>query len=197
VIYLYGYLGIGALVMFCLLLKNRFKSRKEDKSSSDSRGMSCSLSDVMILASGVPIWPFWVYLQVSQGGSGHGTNANQEFVVTREDLLSEMSISEIEQREKVSDPLGAVPDLPFGHLNAAWKEFLEKARPTDNLWTFSARWRSRFGSVELRQGYVVVREEEIGPYFLALRKYLGKRGFPTKRDKLRDDIPAFLRKHAD
>jgi hypothetical protein len=194
-IYLYGYLGIGVLVLSGLLLKARFNPQKEDLSFYGSRRMSWSLSDVMLFALGVLIWPFFVYL-VSQNAPEYGSSEEQKFAVIHEDLLSEMSISEIEQQEKVFDPLGAVPDLPFGHLNAAWEKFLKQVQPTDRLWSFSTQW-SQWGSSELRQGYVVVRGEEIGPYFLTLRKYLETRDFAAVLDKLNEDIPAFLRKQGD
>ncbi|WVM93015.1 hypothetical protein ULG90_02285 [Halopseudomonas pachastrellae] len=47
-----------------------------------------------------------------------------EFAVTEDHLLESLTVAEIEARERVADPLGAVPDLPFGHLNTAWQEFL-------------------------------------------------------------------------
>ena len=49
-----------------------------------------------------------------------------EFAVTGDHLLESLTVAEIEARERVSDPLGAVPDLPFGHLNTAWCEFLAR-----------------------------------------------------------------------
>jgi hypothetical protein len=122
-----------------------------------------------------------------------------EFKITREDLLAEMSLSEIEEREMVLDPMRAAPCLPFGHLNPAWKKFLEDVQPSDVYWSFSAQftpWRW----TELRQGYVVVRGEEIGPYFIAVKTCLDEgKGMPFK-DKADDSfggIPEFLRKYAD
>jgi hypothetical protein len=43
-----------------------------------------------------------------------------QFAVQPGDLLELLSVEEIEQREQVFDPLGAVAELPFGHLNDAW-----------------------------------------------------------------------------
>jgi hypothetical protein len=42
------------------------------------------------------------------------------FRVRTEDLQRRMSIGEIESAEVIRDPLGAVPELPFGHLNRPW-----------------------------------------------------------------------------
>ena len=36
----------------------------------------------------------------------------------------------------VTDPLGRVPDLPFGHLNAGWCAFLAGRQVKDKLWYF-------------------------------------------------------------
>jgi len=96
----------------------------------------------------------------------------REFAVAREDLLEELSVGEIEHREKVHDPLGAVPDLPFGHLNGAWRKFLKGMQPGDELWSFSAYWTTNWGSKELRSGYVIVQGETIGPYYQTESKKL-------------------------
>ena len=77
-----------------------------------------------------------------------------------------MTIEEIESRERISDPLGAVPSLPFGHLNAAWAEFKDNLQTGDELRFFSVPWKECW-NMELHEGYVVLREEEIGPWFTA------------------------------
>ena len=89
----------------------------------------------------VPFWPVIVFVKVKQIISAEPDSTATDkpvFAVARSELLEQLSIDEIEQREKVVDPLGAVPDLPFGHLNAAWKKFLEVMEPQDSIWTFSA-----------------------------------------------------------
>lgn len=96
----------------------------------------------------------------------------KEFAVERGDLQERLSLQEIEQRERVTDPLGAVPDLPFGHLNGAWRKFLESKSPEDEVWTFSAHWTTSWGQKELRAGYVIVRGDGVGPYFQTVGKIL-------------------------
>ena len=68
--------------------------------------------------------------------------------------------------------LAAVPDLPFGHLHASWKKFLESVDPDDALWTFNAHWTTNWGYKELGSGYAVVPGEAIGPHFLTIWKTL-------------------------
>ena len=45
-----------------------------------------------------------------------------------EHLLGNATVHNAEAVAVVVDPLGRVPALPFGHLNAAWKAFLEKKK---------------------------------------------------------------------
>ena len=84
-------------------------------------------------------------------------------------IKERLSIEDIEARERVIDPLGAVPELPFGHLHSAWKAFLEGISPDDALWSFSANW-TRWGRKELRDGYVIVRGDIIGAHFQTVWK---------------------------
>lgn len=88
----------------------------------------------------------------------------KEFKVTREDLVEHVSLDEVERREWVSDPLGAVPEVPFGHLNAAWQEYLKQVGEGAELWTYAARW-TQWGHTFVRTGYVAVQENSVGPHF--------------------------------
>ena len=40
-------------------------------------------------------------------------------------------VGQVEAREKVVDPMGAAPNLPFGYLSAAWTTFIEGVRVDD------------------------------------------------------------------
>lgn len=88
------------------------------------------------------------------------------FFVHREDLIRQMTIEEIEQQEHVADPMRAVPDLPFGHLNAAWVEFKANLEQQDSVWSFAAQWAPDWGRKEIREGYVILRGDNVGQYFL-------------------------------
>jgi hypothetical protein len=85
--------------------------------------------------------------------------APPEFKVTREHLREVQSIESIETGARVFDPLGAVPDLPFGHLNAAWEKLKSGMQPGDTVATFIAPWEE-FGVMWKRSGYAVVRAGE-------------------------------------
>ena len=81
--------------------------------------------------------------------------------IKREHLLEELTLTEIELRERVVDPLAAAPDLPFGHLNPLWESFVRKLQPSDRIWSFELQGETDWGAEELRKGYVAVRGNTI------------------------------------
>jgi hypothetical protein len=90
----------------------------------------------------------------------------EEFAVKRSELKHRISLHEIEDSEIVGDPLDAVPNLPFGHLNMAWRTFLQDRLEGDELWSFKSQWQSSWGQKEIRSGYVIVQQGKPGAYFL-------------------------------
>ena len=102
-------------------------------------------------------------------------------------------------REIVTDPLQAAPELPFGHLHAAWKEFLKGHADGGELWSFSARWQTTWGRKELRSGYVLVQNGSPGAHFLTVWRDLPDDVKPDDKAKRAgaDDIPGWLRRQAD
>ncbi len=89
------------------------------------------------------------------------------FVVRRKHLLRRMSVAEIEKQEMVKDPLGAAPQLPFGHLHPQWVELRQGVHKRDQIWTFSAFWKPwPWAPGETRMGYVVVRHGKPAEYLL-------------------------------
>ncbi len=157
-IYLYGYLGIGAVVLILMATFHKLTRNKDvcarndglaDRRAEHKKLSFWLLADVLSLALVgtllVPFWPVLVFLKVKDlvfGGPDRGPVEEPEFAVTRGDLQTQLSIQEIETRERVLDPLGAAPNVPFGHLNSAWKRFCEGMDTLDSLWSFTARWTS-------------------------------------------------------
>ena len=70
----------------------------------------------------------------------------------------------------VVDPLYAVPSIPFGHLNQAWKNFTAELGAEDRLWFLLQSWKSSFNGDELKKGDVIVTNGLIGRYFLTMDK---------------------------
>ena len=84
-----------------------------------------------------------------------------EFVVKRRYLKSPCQLSLVEQSSLVDDPLGAVPALPFGHLNALWSAFVLKKPDAAQLWSFTCVWENRYGRKDQRKGYAWLLNREI------------------------------------
>ncbi len=213
--YFYWYLGISAGSMLLWIIYYKFVEEKKDQSirsvasafQSARKGFLSRILNILGTALAglifVPFWPVLFFFEMKYRFFDKGNRSpseETEFAVTRNDLQTQLSLHEVEQLEMVFDPLGAAPNVPFGHLNAAWKEFCEGMDPHGSLWSFTAPWISAWGSKDIRQGYVIVRGEELGPYFITVWKDIeedadqetvsGKKtgGF---------DIPAWLRKQTD
>jgi hypothetical protein len=103
----------------------------------------------------------------------HALQREREFAVEIGHLQEQLNVVQIETRELISDPLGAVPNVPFGHLHAAWMTFLEGVGADDELWTFTAPWQTTWGSNEIRTGYVRVRGGRPANHFLTMSREVG------------------------
>ena len=77
-------------------------------------------------------YSFWVrdgQVVKPQGGGNGGYRAAsldrryEDYAPAVSSLLEQIAIPDIESSELVSDPLGAVPAMPFGHMNWKWQEF--------------------------------------------------------------------------
>ena len=187
-IWLYWYLGIGVVVVATLAVVRRVTRREQravirgllELANPNRKRLSYRiLNDFIPSAIGFPfvvaLWPDALIGELQEMRKRQRVPPPPEwrsFTVEREHLLEPSTVEAIERREAVIDPLGAVPGLPFGHLNTAWKRFLATCPEDAELWSFSARWETTWGRVELRTGYVAVREGAPGVYFLTMRKDL-------------------------
>ena len=188
-IYLYGYLGVGVAVLVIIFGVDRLTKEPASKSLREifdavnpkRKKLAYRILNQFvaptIAAVAVVIWPVAVYMRgkkmlSKQDASAPGAPAPQEereFAVTRAHLHEPLTIPQIEARAAVADPLGAVPKLPFGHLNAAWKIFIAGVAADDEIWSF---WQTPWGRKEIRAGYVVVRGGVPANHFVTLWKDL-------------------------
>jgi hypothetical protein len=207
VIYLYWYLGIGVVVLYFWMLAHHGGSAHSVLPRPRRTGWRKAGANILDYGIGVallaPFWPVLVFVKIKErvvGASPVLETKKREFAVTQSDLQAQMSVLQVEEQEMVFDPLDAVPRVPFGHLNAAWKQFIGNMAPDDRLWSFVAYWTSDWGNKELRQGYVIVRGEEIHQHFTTVLKFIEEN---TEGKKIRGarkrgpDIPSWLRKLAD
>jgi hypothetical protein len=91
------------------------------------------------------VWPVAIGFKFFEMYQKKDAEANSErlakarvFMLKEEALIREMTIAEIEQANMVSDPLGAAPNIPFGHLNAVWVEFRDELGVGETLHLFES-----------------------------------------------------------
>ena len=206
-IYLYWYLGIGVVVLSLWMIAQHGGSADSVLPTPRRTGWRKAKEIILSYGLGVPLlapfWPMLVFVKIKEmvfGTSALPETQKREFAVTSSDLQAQMNVHQVEEQETVFDPLGAAPQVPFGHLNAAWKQFLGNMAPDDQLWSFVAHWTCDWGSKELREGYVIVRGEEIHQHFTTVLKFIENNPEGKKVSggrKRGPDIPSWLRKRAD
>ena len=69
------------------------------------------------------------------------------------DRIDSHSVEEVEEIERVTDPLNAVSELPFGHLNRAWTAFRNSMPDDAKLWSFKSEMLDDMGRKTVREGY--------------------------------------------
>lgn len=183
-IYLYWYLGIGlavCAVVFCVgrLTKNhRPKSPRDllDAPDPDRKMLAHRIvNGAALLALGVAIWPavqYFAGLEAFGNERDWTLDEEPEFGVESGHMQERLTAHQIEAREMVADPFGAVPSVPFGHLNSAWKTFVGTVAESDEIWSFSAPWQTRRGPKEIRAGYVIVHDGAPAAHLLTMWKRL-------------------------
>lgn len=181
-IFLYCYLGVGALVLAIVfgyhwltkknepellstILDDLYPSRKKLL----YRILYNFAIPVITAVAVLIVWPVGIYMSIKERFSKKSNldfEEKREFDVQSTHLQERLTITQIEAREVVKDPLRAVPNLPFGHLNAVWNIFIESVGADDELWSFTAPGQNSWGRDELRTGYVVVRHGVPGAHCL-------------------------------
>jgi hypothetical protein len=121
------------------------------------------------------LWPFGLAMKLQDMAKQRDHAKCKEadtFKLKPSDLLERMSLAEIAQRELVYDPLGAAPQVPFGHAHAAWRKFIDALQPGDEIWRFSAQRTLSSGSQVHWRGYAIKRQGQIGAYFVTHNKLI-------------------------
>jgi len=89
-----------------------------------------------------------------------------KFVCHSEDLIEPVVPEQVEVGSYVHDPLGRVPNQPFGHLHKGWSQLLSQLEPGDTLWRFHAPDRTWKPA---SSGYAVVRANVVIAEFIVER----------------------------
>lgn len=182
--YLIGYLAVGIVVLlFAILQQRRQKNFASDFSKAVLENLHPErkhwryrlLHEFIIPAlTGllmIVAWPIAIYIHFKLQRERQLADEEEfpeppKFAVEKSHLLQLTSPLEIMAKEMVFDPKGAVPEFPFGHLNTAWLQFNDKLEFRDEVWTFSAPWRSESGQPEIRIGYAIVRNGTIPHHYV-------------------------------
>ena len=187
-IYLYGYFAIGVVVLVVVFTTHLISREHESEFVRDMLGalyperitrqyrlLNNFVVPTLAVVAVVVLWPVAVYMKGREVWENKNVQTIEEtkkkFAVTNDDLLETLSIQEIEARERVFDPLGAVPDAPFGHLNPAWLKFKATMEPMDSLSSFYVQ-RTNGRRKVILTGYVIVRSGHIGAHLLTSGKRL-------------------------
>lgn len=173
--YLAWYLITGVVVILILMTWNRFFGKNESSLESTKPAWLKAVDNILLSLLFSAFWPIILVIRIKEMFSTKEDTVmeeEKEFAVEPAHLKEQMSIEEIEQQERVVDPLGAVPDLPFGHLHSAWQKLVDQMEAHDTIWTFEAIWTTWYKSKELMIGYAVKRGDSVGPHLLTLCKRL-------------------------
>ena len=176
------YLAAGILILGLIYLQNKLSTSEAERDIQDIlKGLDegkKSFFEMFLEKALIPFiaitvilvgWPIVVAYKIKEvlfKKTNLPYEEEPEFSVKTTDLLEQFSKEEIEKIEKINDPLETVPDLPFGHLNSVWLEFLENYEQGDEIWTFSAKSKDWLKNEHLQNGYVIVREGVPGNFMI-------------------------------
>lgn len=140
-IWLWIYLAAG-VVFLAVMYGTNFRESQENKTSQLLGSMRGPLStkDLLlekVIAPALAImlvvlaWPAVLVYAIKARRDAKLEKKRREdavFRVRSKDLLRQTSVPEVEAVAHILDPMGAVPNLPFGHLHGVWQAFCINAR---------------------------------------------------------------------
>jgi hypothetical protein len=164
--WLYIYLGIGvviALIFYGLSLKDRPSKFVRDMRSALGYGKTLKdhLQDILVYTlAGLTIligWPgflIWAFLKKLEEKRERMKEDEPKFMCRPEYLVRKVTLIEAEQANIIEDPLGLIPNLPFGHFSQAWTKFLSEFGLEDEneLWYFEVPKGSSTGEYDMFDG---------------------------------------------
>jgi hypothetical protein len=178
-IWLWIYLA-GGVVSLVVLYGTHLRERQENATSQLLESMRGPLStkDMLLEKVMAPAlacvlvvvaWPAALVYALKSRREARLEKQRREDAVFRvgaKDLLGQTTVPDVEALAHIIDPMGAVPDLPFGHLHGVWQAFLDQRQLGAELWDFSCVHNGEWGHVTAREGYVWVLGEVRAPWIL-------------------------------
>jgi hypothetical protein len=96
----------------------------------------------LVVAFAILCWPLVLAYDLRTGrliNWPRRDTSDRPFQPRRRECRQRFTIAEAEARGRIHDPLGAVPDLPFGFLHPRWQRFLAEQPPGAELWWFESQ----------------------------------------------------------
>lgn len=185
--YIYSYLGLGIILLISFWFVSKLsevKSKNLTRESEFEDNLNHPLlslayfkaitEKIFAFSILLLIWPILAVIQIDDFVRGIRSSKvkSYEFNLKKEDLQKQLSQVDIESSEMIFDPLHAVPNLPFGHLNNSWNGFLTKKTDEDELWSFISKKHNHLGKIEVLSGYAIVREGLPITHFIVMNKII-------------------------
>jgi hypothetical protein len=185
-LYLQIYFGVGLVVCLAVVISHLWMKRRQASSLTDAlKSLNPSrqrfwyrvLEDVVVPGLAfILVWLVWpaaigfkffeMYQKKDAAANSERLAKAKVFVLKEEALLREMTVTEIEQANMVIDPLGAAPNLPFGHLHAVWVEFRDGLGVGETVHLFESVGPNAFRK-QLIWGYAVCKAGRVERFMTA------------------------------
>jgi hypothetical protein len=180
------YFGVGLLVCLAVVTSHLWVKHRQASSLTDAlKSLNPSrqrfwyrvLEDIVVPGLAFIlvwlVWPVAIGFKFFEMYQKKDAEANSErlakarvFVLKEDALVREMTVAEIEEANMVIDPLGAAPNLPFGHLNAVWVEFRDGLGVGETLHLFESVGPNAFRK-QMIWGYAVCKEGRVVRFMTA------------------------------
>ncbi len=137
----WGWAALYVMTPVFVIISARLYMRFESDSLPKPFDRQTALTSIVMVLVLLTLWPLvavGIALDPWKTTFGYRIDRRRDrFHSRQEHLLGMVSIAEAENGAMVVDPLHRVPDLPFGHLHAAWQEFKQKKKFWYRLRQFS------------------------------------------------------------
>jgi hypothetical protein len=180
------YFGVGLVVCLAVVTSHLWMKRRQASSLTDAlKSLNPSrqrfwyrvVEDVVVPGLAfILVWLVWpaaigfkffeMYQKKDAAANSERLAKAKVFVLKEEALVREMTVAEIEQANMVIDPLGAAPNLPFGHLHAVWVEFRDGLGVGETVYLFESVGPNVFRK-QLIWGYAVCKAGRVERFMTA------------------------------
>jgi glycerol-3-phosphate acyltransferase PlsY len=180
------YFGVGLVVCLAVVISHVWMKRRQASSLTDAlKSLNPSrqrfwyrvVEDMVVPGLAfILVWLVWpvaigfkffeMYQKKEAAANSERLAKAKVFVLKEEALVREMTVAEIEQANMVIDPLGAAPNLPFGHLHAVWVEFRDGLGVGETVYLFESVGPNVFRK-QLIWGYAVCKAGRVERFMTA------------------------------